>query len=132
MGQLGRSFRRSMALSDHMCLYTDVREGEDVMALDITDQEAVSSVVRDNSIDVIVNCAAYTNVNKAEEEEDLAYRINAQAPGILANAAKEAGATLIHVSTDYVFDGTGHVPYTEDMPVSPLRLMEGQSRPVSS
>lgn len=120
MGQLGRSFRRSMALSDHMCLYTDVREGEDVMALDITDQEAVSSVVRDNSIDVIVNCAAYTNVNKAEEEEDLAYRINAQAPGILANAAKEAGATLIHVSTDYVFDGTGHVPYTEDMPVSPL------------
>lgn len=120
MGQLGRSFRRTMALSDHRCVYTDVRDGDGVAALDITDPEAVAAAVRENSIDVIVNCAAYTNVNKAEEEEDLAYRINALAPGILAKAAKEAGALLIHVSTDYVFDGTGHVPYTEDMPVSPL------------
>lgn len=120
MGQLGRSFRRTMALSDHRCVYTDVRDGDGVAALDITDPEAVTAAVRENSIDVIVNCAAYTNVNKAEEEEDLAYRINALAPGILAKAAKEAGALLIHVSTDYVFDGTGHVPYTEDMPVSPL------------
>lgn len=120
MGQLGRSFRRTMALSDHRCVYTDVRDGDGVVALDITDPEAVAAAVRENSIDVIVNCAAYTNVNKAEEEEDLAYRINALAPGILAKAAKEAGALLIHVSTDYVFDGTGHVPYTEDMPVSPL------------
>ena len=120
MGQLGRSFRNAMALSDPRCIFTDVREGEDVMALDITDQEAVSTLVRDRSIDVIVNCAAYTNVNKAEEEEELAYRINALAPGILAGVAKDAEATLIHVSTDYVFDGTGYVPYTEDMPVSPL------------
>lgn len=120
MGQLGRSFRRTMALSDHRCVYTDVRDGDGVAALDITDPEAVAAAVRENSIDVIVNCAAYTNVNKAEEEEDLAYRINALAPGILAKAAKETGALLIHVSTDYVFDGTGHVPYTEDMPVSPL------------
>lgn len=120
MGQLGRSFRRTMALSDHRCVYTDVRDGDGVAALDITDPEAVAAAVRENSIDVIVNCAAYTNVNKAEEEEDLAYRINALATGILAKAAKEAGALLIHVSTDYVFDGTGHVPYTEDMPVSPL------------
>lgn len=120
MGQLGRSFRRTMALSDHRCVYTDVRDEDGVAALDITDPEAVAAAVRENSIDVIVNCAAYTNVNKAEEEEDLAYRINALAPGILAKAAKEAGALLIHVSTDYVFDGTGHVPYTEDMPVSPL------------
>ena len=112
MGQLGRSFRNAMALSDHRCIFTDVREGEDVMALDITDQEAVSTLVRDRSIDVIVNCAAYTNVNKAEEEEELAYRINALAPGILAGVAKDAEATLIHVSTDYVFDGTGYVPYT--------------------
>jgi dTDP-4-dehydrorhamnose reductase len=109
-----------MALSDHKCIFTDVREGEDVMALDITDQETVSALVRDRSIDVIVNCAAYTNVNKAEEEEDLAYRINALAPGILADVARDAEVTLIHVSTDYVFDGTGHVPYTEDMPVSPI------------
>ena len=119
MGQLGRSFRRAMALSDHRCIYTDVREGEDVQALDITDREAVASVVRDNSIGLIVNCAAYTNVNKAEEEEDIAYRINAHAPGILADVARDAGAVLIHISTDYVFDGTGHVPYLEDMPASP-------------
>ena len=120
MGQLGRSFRRAMALSDHMCIYTDVSGGEDVMALDITDREAVASIVRDNSVGLIVNCAAYTNVNKAEEEEGLAYRINAQAPGILADAAKDAGAVLIHISTDYVFDGTGYVPYLEDMPAAPL------------
>lgn len=120
MGQLGRSFRNAMVLSDHRCIFTDVREGEDVMALDITDQEAVSAAVKDNSVDLIVNCAAYTNVNKAEEEEDLAYRINALAPGILAKAAKDAGALLIHISTDYVFDGTGYIPYSEDMPVSPL------------
>lgn len=119
MGQLGRSFRRAMALSDHRCIYTDVHDGEDVQALDITDREAVASAVRDNSIGLIVNCAAYTNVNKAEEEEDIAYRINAHAPGILADVARDAGAVLIHISTDYVFDGTGHVPYLEDMPASP-------------
>ena len=120
MGQLGRSFRRAMAFSDQRCIFTDVRDGDDVMALDITDQDAVSAAVKDNSVDLIVNCAAYTNVNKAEEEEDLAYRINALAPGILARAAKDAGALLVHISTDYVFDGTGHIPYSEDMPVSPL------------
>ena len=120
MGQLGRSFRNAMALSDHRCIFTDVRDGDDVMALDITDPDAVSAAVKDNSVDLIVNCAAYTNVNKAEEEEDLAYRINALAPGILARTAKDAGALLIHISTDYVFDGTGHIPYSEDMPVSPL------------
>ena len=120
MGQLGRSFRNAMELSDHRCIFTDVRDGDDVMALDITDQDAVSAAVKDNSVDLIVNCAAYTNVNKAEEEEDLAYRINALAPGILAKAAKDARALLIHISTDYVFDGTGHIPYSEDMPVSPL------------
>ena len=120
MGQLGRSFRNAMALSDHRCIFTDVRDGDDVMALDITDQDAVSAAVKDNSVDLIVNCAAYTNVNKAEEEEDLAYRINALAPGILAKAAKDAGSLLVHISTDYVFDGTGHIPYSEDMPVSPL------------
>ena len=119
MGQLGRSFRRAMALLDHRCIYTDVRDGEEVLALDITDQEAVASAVRGNSIGLIVNCAAYTNVNKAEEEEDIAYRINAYAPGILADVARDAGAVLIHISTDYVFDGTGHVPYLEDMPASP-------------
>lgn len=120
MGQLGRSFRRSMALGGHECIFTDVREGEGVTALDITDSEAVSAMIRNHAVNVIVNCAAYTNVNKAEEEEELAFKLNAEAPGILAAAAAEAGAVLIHISTDYVFDGCGYLPYTEDMPVAPL------------
>lgn len=120
MGQLGRSFRRAMSGSDHKCIWTDIRGNDDIISLDITDPEAVSSIVSGHSVDVIVNCAAYTNVNKAESEEDLAFRINAEAPGILAAAAAEAGAVLIHVSTDYVFDGMGYLPYTEDMEVAPL------------
>lgn len=120
MGQLGRSFRRSMALGEHECIFTDVREGEGVTALDITDPEAVSAMIRNHAVDVIVNCAAYTNVNKAEEEEELAFRLNAEAPGILAAAAAKSDAALIHISTDYVFDGCGYRPYTEDMPVAPL------------
>lgn len=120
MGQLGRSFRRSMDSSGHECIWTDVRESDGVVSLDITDPEAVSSMVKEHSVDVIVNCAAYTNVNKAEEDEAVAFRINAEAPGILAAAAAEAGAVLIHISTDYVFDGMGYIPYTEDMSVAPL------------
>lgn len=120
MGQLGRSIRRSMEFSEHRCICTDVRESGDAVALDITDPSAVAAAVREYDVDVIINCAAYTSVNKAESEEPLAYRINAEAPGILASAAREADALLIHVSTDYVFDGMGHVPYTEDMGVSPL------------
>lgn len=120
MGQLGRSFRRAMAAGMHECVWTDVRESDGVVSLDITDPEAVASIVKEHSIDVIVNCAAYTNVNKAEEDEAVAFRINAEAPGILAAAAAEAGAVLIHISTDYVFDGMGYIPYTEDMPVAPL------------
>lgn len=120
MGQLGRSFRNAMKHSEHTCIYTDVRASDGVHALDITDPQAVTSMVRERAVDVIVNCAAYTNVNKAEEEEGVAYLINAEAPVILAAAAKEAGALLMHVSTDYVFDGKGYIPYTEDMPVAPL------------
>lgn len=120
MGQLGRSFRRAMSGSDHQCIWTDIRGNDDIISLDITDPEAVSSMVSGHSVDVIVNCAAYTNVNKAESEEELAFRINAEAPGILAAAAAEAGAVLMHVSTDYVFDGMGYLPYTEDMEVAPL------------
>lgn len=119
-GQLGRSFRRAMSSSEHQCVWTDVREENGIIALDITDPVMVRSAVSRWSIELIVNCAAYTNVNKAEEEEDLAFRINAEAPGILAAAAAETGALLIHISTDYVFDGMGYVPYTEDMPVSPM------------
>ena len=113
-GQLGRSLQRLGGVSPHNYICTDVAE------LDITDAGAVLRAVREQGIDVIVNCAAYTDVEKAEEAEARADLLNHKAAGNLAAAAKETGATLFHVSTDYVFDGTAHTPYTEDVTPSPL------------
>ena len=72
--------------------------------------------------DYLINCAAYTAVDKAESEQDLAYSINSTAPRFLAEAAKANQCKFIHTSTDYVFDGTSHIPYTEDMPAKPMSL----------
>ena len=113
-GQLGSSLRRLGGVSPHNYLFTDVAE------LDITDAAAVLRTVEERRIDVIVNCAAYTDVERAEEDEARADLLNHKAAAYLAAAAKETGATLIHVSTDYVFDGTAHLPYTEDAPTAPL------------
>ena len=113
-GQLGRSLQRLGGVSPHNYICTDVAE------LDITDAGAVLRAVREHRIDVIVICAAYTDVEKAEEAEARADLLNHKAAGNLAAAAKETGATLFHVSTDYVFDGTAHTPYTEDVTPSPL------------
>ena len=113
-GQLGSALRRLGGVSPHNYFCTDVAE------LDITDAAAVLRTVEERRIDVIVNCAAYTNVERAEEDEARADLLNHKAAAYLAAAAKETGATLIHVSTDYVFDGTAHTPYREDMATSPL------------
>ena len=113
-GQLGSSLRQLGSVSPNNYLATDVAE------LDITDAGAVLQTVKEQRIDVIVNCAAYTNVERAEEDEPTADLLNHKAAAYLAAAAKETGATLIHVSTDYVFDGTAHLPYTEDTPTAPL------------
>ena len=113
-GQLGCEMRRLGAVSPNNYIFTDVAE------LDITDSEAVMSVVRECSIEAIVNCAAYTNVDKAESDEAMAELINATAVGNLACAMKEVGGTLFHVSTDYVFGREGNTPRTEDMPLEPL------------
>ena len=113
-GQLGSSLRQLGSVSPNNYLATDVAE------LDITDAGAVLQTVKEQRIDVIVNCAAYTNVERAEEDEARADLLNHKAAAYLAAAAKETGATLIHVSTDYVFDGTAHLPYTEDAPTAPL------------
>ena len=113
-GQLGSSLRRLGGVSPHNYLFTDVAE------LDITDAAAVLRTVEERRIDVIVNCAAYTDVERAEEDEPMAELLNHKAAGNLAAAAKATGATLFHVSTDYVFDGTAHTPYTEDGTPSPL------------
>lgn len=112
-GQLGRAIRKEYAASDVEFINTDVVEGEGVVSLDITDVDAVLKLVRAEKPDVIINCAAHTNVDKCEEQWDLAYKINAIGPRNLSIAATEADAKMIHVSTDYVFDGNGTRPYTE-------------------
>ena len=113
-GQLGCEMRRLGAVSPNNYIFTDVAE------LDITNADAVLSVVKECGIEAIVNCAAYTNVDKAESDEATAELINATAVGNLARAMKEVGGTLFHVSTDYVFGSEGNTPRTEDMPLSPL------------
>lgn len=112
-GQLGREMQRLGAVSPNNYLFTDVAE------LDITDPEAVRRRVTGNRIGAIVNCAAYTNVERAEEDEATADRLNRAAVGNLARAAAEADALLVHVSTDYVFDGCTSLPYTEEDPTAP-------------
>ena len=91
-------------------------------ALDLADGDAIRARVRDLRPDVIVNAAAYTAVDRAESEPDRANAINATAPGVLAEEAKSLGALLVHYSTDYVFDGTKAVPYTEDDAPNPLSV----------
>ena len=113
-GQLGNEMRRVATglCSGHEFIFTDVAE------LDITDAAAVLEAAK--GVGAIVNCAAYTNVDAAEDNEDVAYLINATAAANLAAAAKAEGALLIHVSTDYVFGGDGNTPRTEDLPTNPL------------
>lgn len=118
-GQLGCSFREKAADSGHRFVFADIRPGGDIV-LDVTDLEAVCRAVEEHDVDVIMNCAAYTDVARAESEEELAYRINAEAVANMAEAARRKGAVLIHVSTDYVFDGMSGVPYKEDAQTSPV------------
>ncbi len=114
-GQLGHEMRNVLADDQRFnAIFTDVA-GDNIVMLDITDEAAVEQIVSDHSIQVIVNCAAYTAVDAAEDNEPLATRLNADAVGILARVAKRHGARMVHVSTDYVFDGQGCIPYTEDL-----------------
>lgn len=113
-GQLGCEMRRLGAVSPNNYIFTDIAE------LDITDAQAVMNAAKENNISIIINCAAYTNVDKAESDEATAELINATAVGNLAAAMKEVGGTLFHVSTDYVFGCEGNTPRTETMPTSPL------------
>ena len=113
-GQLGRHMRLLAPTSVHRWLFTDVEE------LDITSCEAVAAFVAQNNINLIVNCAAYTNVDKAESDEAAALRINGDAVGYMAEAMKAVGGTLIHFSTDYVFGGTPHnTPCGEELKANP-------------
>lgn len=110
-GQLDRSLQRLGDVLPHNYICTNVAE------LDITDAGAVLRTVREHGIDIIENCATYTDVEKTD-------LLNHKAASNLAAAAKATGATLFHISTDYVFDGTAHTPYTEDVTLSPLEAYD--------
>ena len=113
-GQLGNEMQLlEKENPQHTYFNTDVAE------LDITDQNAIEKFVSENAIDGIVNCAAYTAVDKAEENQNLCMKLNATAPDYLAQAIEKRGGWMIQISTDYVFDGTNHKPYTETDSVCP-------------
>ena len=113
-GQLGNEMQLlEKENPQHSYFNTDVAE------LDITDEAAIVKFVEDNEIDGIVNCAAYTAVDKAEDNQELCRKLNTVAPGYRAAAVEKRGGWMIQISTDYVFDGTNHTPYTEDEPTCP-------------
>ncbi|MBO4956176.1 MAG: sugar nucleotide-binding protein, partial [Muribaculaceae bacterium] len=114
-GQLGRELRNVLEEElPGITTYTDVDD------LDICDGKAVEQFVIDGEYTHIVNCAAYTAVDKAESEQTLCYAINAEAVKNIAAAASKAGAKVLHISTDYVFDGTSCRPYKESDKVNPV------------
>lgn len=113
-GQLGRAIQKEYERDEATLICTDVGD------LDIADYAQVMQFVREQQPDVIMNRAAYTAVDACETEWDLAYKINAIGPRNLAIAASDAGAKLMHISTDYVFEGNGTRPYTEFDEVHPI------------
>jgi len=116
-GQLGNEIRELASSYPHYHFqYTDVAE------LDIADAVKVRQYFGLHNPDVIINCAAYTAVDKAETDKDMAYLVNAVAPGNLAFAAEQSGAFMVHVSTDYVYSGKNHCPYTENEPTNPVSV----------
>lgn len=129
-GQLGNEMRIIAKTSSDKYVFTDVVEveGNPTTILDITDLAAVKAIVKEQKTDIIVNCAAYTNVDKAETDEVLCRVLNAQAPKNLAEAIKEVGGLLIHVSTDYVFGGDPYnTPCKEDQKGTPTGVY-GQTK----
>ena len=116
-GQLGNEMQQAaVRFPDFNYIYTDVAE------LDICDKGALDAFVKANNVNVIVNCAAYTAVDKAEDDVELCYKINRDAVRNIAEVASDNKVKVVHVSTDYVFDGTNYLPYTEDMPVCPATV----------
>ena len=113
-GQLGNEMQQAAArFPAFRFIYTDVED------LDICDKAALNAFVKANAVNVIVNCAAYTAVDKAEDDVELCYKINAEAVRNIGEVAHQNGLKVVHVSTDYVFDGTNYLPYSEDQAVSP-------------
>ncbi|MFZ3100600.1 MAG: dTDP-4-dehydrorhamnose reductase [Desulfitobacteriaceae bacterium] len=114
-GQLGKEITKQFQSRYELLLY-------DIPSLDITNYQSVESLISDTNPAVVINAAAYTNVEKAEEDEDAAFRVNALGAQNLALACHKAGAKLVHISTDYVFDGTATSPYEELYSTNPLSV----------
>jgi dTDP-4-dehydrorhamnose reductase len=114
-GQLGRSLRALAPEGAEIVSH-------DVDTLDITDKAAVDAIIQAVRPDIMFNAAAYTAVDKAESEEAAAHAVNATAVGLLADAARTVGARFVHVSTDFIFDGTAHMPYATDAAPNPLSV----------
>lgn len=139
-GQLGNEMRIVSRESADNWIFTDVVEtpGQQTVLLDITDIDAVRRIVSRNNVDAIVNCAAYTNVDAAESNFELAERLNADAPGNLAQVMQETGGLLVHISTDYVFGKEPYnTPCTEDREGTPtgvygLTKLHGERRIIES
>lgn len=112
-GQLGNSFRKIANLYNHQFTFTDREE------LNITNEEEIDNYLKHKHFDFLINCAAYTQVDKAENDYDNAFLLNAQAPYLLAKYCKKHKVRFIHISTDYVFDGKSSVPYTPDSQTNP-------------
>ena len=120
-GQVGRELRRSLAPLGE--LVTATRDGGNADAVaDFNAPESLAALITRIAPDVVVNAAAYTAVDKAETDEEAAFRINAEAPAVIARACAASGALLVHYSTDYVFDGSASRPYREDDTTSPLGI----------
>ena len=121
-GQLGRAINKELPKDKYELINTDVFQGDGIITLDITNVDAVVDLARQTKASAIINCAAYTAVDKQESDVDLSYKINAIGPRNLAIAATEVGAKLVHVSTDYVFEGNGTRPYIEFDKTGPVSV----------
>ena len=112
-GMLGTEVARQLSVNKIDFIGTDID-------VDITNPQTLADFVKDKQITYIINCSAYTAVDKAESDADFAKKLNEDGPGNIANLANQIHAKMIHISTDYVFDGTGKTPYTEEMPIAPI------------
>ena len=112
-GMLGTEISRQLSKKNIDFVGTDID-------VDITDPQALAGFIKGKDISYIINCSAYTAVDKAESDADFAKKLNEDGPRNIANLANQIHAKMIHISTDYVFDGTGNEPYTEDMSVAPI------------
>jgi dTDP-4-dehydrorhamnose reductase len=126
LGQVGSALQKTAPPSASIVAH-------DLDQTDIRDRVAVDRAIADSKPEIVINCAAFTNVDGAESRADEAMEANGVAPGVIAESAAAAGVRIVHISTDYVFDGCAHTPYTTDAPVAPLNVygatkLEGERR----